>query len=134
MWALGFLVIGIARDSVVFPLRRVIDRTAFDVLPRATDLAAAIATVPTGVCVEADDRAVPPLMDGRIVVRPGGSDGEATWMVLDLSQQFVGTDLPSPQVAEAEAIGRGFVVRGVYGSVVVLERPGAVVSQRCANA
>jgi hypothetical protein len=80
----------------------------------------AIATLPEGVCVEADDRIAPQLTPRHPVLLPSRPGSCATWMILDTSQASTGWLAPSPEEALADGRDRGFKVVERFGPYVVL--------------
>lgn len=97
------------------------------------DQARAVALVPRGVCVEADDRLIPHLLRSNWVTTPLHSDGRATWLLVDTSQKNTGGTEQKPQQALNGAAIAGFSRVAEFGDIVVLQRPGPV-DPRCVAA
>ena len=118
----GALLVGPFVAPAVFPLRRLVDGSAFASSSRARDMAAAIAVVPPGTCVVADDYVADHLTHTNRVTVAGVSRHREDFFVLDLSQTpSVGTPVArtTPQ-ALAAATGLGFTEVFRSGSIVVL--------------
>lgn len=93
---------------------------------RVRDTRNALAEVPHGVCVEADNQLAPHLTATNDVTLPGMSNGRASWLLLDLSKPDVGGDPPAlpPDYYVPRALDAGFLIRGHHGSIWILHRPG----------
>ena len=130
-WLVGVVVIGTAASAAMYPLNRMLTGAAFSRPARVSQIESALAQLPRGVCVEADDRIAPHLTSKWFVTLPTRSDGLATWLVLDLSQVTAGWQAPAPEIAMADAQAQGFrqVLRD--GPIVLMSRDGAV-DPRCA--
>ena len=86
---------------------------------------AAVAEVPAGVCVEADDRLVPHLTTTNDVAIPGLSGGRASWLVLDLAQSYVGgNEQHAPGPFFTRALDEHWDVVARHRQFWVLHRPG----------
>jgi uncharacterized membrane protein len=84
---------------------------------------AAVAAVPSGVCVEADDRVVTHLTARNYASLPGMQHGTADFVVLDLSEENVGNFGPAPATIERQARDAGYVEVFSQGSMIVLRSP-----------
>ncbi len=126
-------ILGTVCDPRLYPLHSVF--TGQDGRPSAhtAQQAAAVARIPRGVCVEADDRLIPHLVARDTVTTPTHSGGRATWMALDLSvPSSGGGQAPPPVIALAQARAKGFVPVFSDGPVVVLHR-NAPVDPSCSR-
>lgn len=121
----GAVVVGPFVAPAVFPLRRLVDGEAFASSSRARDMAAAIAVVPPGTCVVADDYVADHLTHSNRVTVAGVSRHRQDFYVLDLSQTpSVGTPTARTTLqALAAAAGQGFTEVFRSGSIVVLRSP-----------
>jgi uncharacterized membrane protein len=124
VWTLTFVFVGMLASQTLFPFQRMVNGEAFRASDRQVDAEQILPLIPVGVCVEADDRLVPQLVPGRLVTLPGQSEGLATFVVLDLSQEEVGKDLPNPDAALAEAVADGFSIIAQSGDIVLLSNGG----------
>jgi uncharacterized membrane protein len=104
------------------PIRR-LTGSAWHSTERLRSQRAAAAAVPTGVCVEADDRIVTHLTARDYASLPGMQNGRADFIVLDLSEDNVGNFGPTPQAIEQRALAAGYVDVFGQGSMVVLRSP-----------
>jgi len=125
IWSAGFLLFGLIFSSTLYPFQRLFTGEAFDISERVKNIERIVSIVPERICVEADDRIVPQLLMGRTVTLFGGSDGLATAIVLDLSQEELGRgeDITPAQALDL-ALARGFRVAGQEGEIVLLIREG----------
>ncbi len=91
----------------------------------------AITMVPAGTCVEADNRALPHLSPGDRTFVLGGSEGRASWVLIDRSRpgDILRVD---PQIYAATLIRFGWRVESKEGTLLVLRRPVAA-SDECGN-
>lgn len=118
--------LGTLTDRALFPLGNAPVLAAELDSVRVDNAHAALASVPSGVCVEADDRLVPHLTRTRDVLLPGRSGGAASWLVLDLAQHSAGGTPPVlSQGAFDAAVAEDFDVLATHGTFRVLHRPGA---------
>lgn len=126
-------VMGTATTSGLWPLHRLVTGAAFRWTPHMADQAAILALVPPGTCVEADDRLTPHLTRTNRVSVPTRLGRPPDLVVLDLTQQTVGFQLPPPQVVRARVLAQGYRVAARRGPLVLLRRPGyAGPSPACA--
>lgn len=132
VWSVVFVAAGTLIFQGLFPLNRFINGDMLRYDQRIVDLRQAVAMVPKGVCVEADDRIIPQLIGGRYVSLPGQAKGQATWMILDMRQKNVSQDFPPPGVVLDTALAQGFVIVRQYDQIVVLNKPGAPITAMCA--
>lgn len=114
-----------------FPLGRLVTGQAWQQTARSEALARLLPLVPDGVCVAADDRAVPQLTHRDYVTNPTIPSPPITWLVLDLDQQQTGYLGPEPNAYLRTALGEGFSVVARSASIVLLSRPGEP-DPRCA--
>ncbi len=128
-WAAVVLAIPLVGSLVLqtqFPLGRLVTGEAWQQTARSESLARILPLIPDGVCVEADDRAVPQLTHRDYVTNPGIPGPPTTWLVLDLDQAQTGYLGPEPNDYLQKAVAEGFRMRARDGSIVLLERPGPV--------
>jgi uncharacterized membrane protein len=126
-WSVGVVVFQLAVKAPDYPVSglwsgRVWARDARwhavrDVLP----------LIPAGQCVEADNQVAPQLTSRDYVTRVAsrqvpGSNGLATWVVLDLKRADTGWQGDPPRVALAAAQRRGYAVVWQQDSVVLLHK------------
>jgi len=104
------------------PARR-LTGSAWRTTERLESQRAAAAAVPSGVCVEADDRIVSHLTARNYASLPGMQHGTADFIVLDLSEDNVGNFGPAPQKIEQQARGSGYVEVFRQGAMLVLRSP-----------
>jgi hypothetical protein len=104
------------------PMRRLAG-PAWRTTPRLMAQRAAAAAVPSGVCVEADDRIVTHLTARDYVSLPGMQNESADFIVLDLSEDNVGNFGPAPAAVEARARAAGYISVFRQGSMLVLRSP-----------
>jgi uncharacterized membrane protein len=114
-----------------FPLGRLVTGQAWQQSARSESLARILPLIPDGVCVAADDRAVPQLTHRTYVTNPGIPSPPLTWVLLDLSQDETGYLGPDPRDYLRTATAEGFLPVARDGSIVLLHRPGPV-DPRCA--
>ncbi len=121
----GAVLVGPWVAPAVFPLRRLVDGEAFASSSTARDMSAAIAVVPAGTCVVADDYVADHLTHTNRVTVAGVSRHQADFYVLDLAQTpSVGTPVArTTPHALADAAARGFTEVFRSGSIVVLRSP-----------
>ncbi len=105
-----------------FPVGRLVTGEAWQQTPRSESLARVLPLIPDGVCVQADDRAVPQLTHRDYVTNPGMPGPPAGWVLLDLSQDETGYLGPDPHDYLRTATGEGFRVVARDGSIVLLHR------------
>jgi hypothetical protein len=84
---------------------------------------AAAEAVPSGVCVEADDRVVTHLTARDYASLPGMQHGTADFIVLDLSEENVGNFGPAPQDIEKQARAAGYLEVFQRREMLVLRSP-----------
>jgi hypothetical protein len=104
------------------PMRRLAG-PAWRTTPRLVAQRAAAAAVPSGVCVEADDRIVTHLTARDYVSLPGTENETADFIVLDLSEDNVGNFGPAPAAVEEHARAFGYTAVFRQGSMLVLRSP-----------
>jgi len=136
-WALAvsticWAFVGTAAAPATYPLNSVLTGEAFQPSAKASTVQAALERIPKSICLEADNRLSVQALPGRVVSLPGESNGEATWLVLDLDAPDVGRRGDTPQSELEKARSRGFSEVFLSGGIVVLNRPGRV-SDRCAS-
>jgi uncharacterized membrane protein len=126
-------VIGTIVDPRLYPLHSEFTGQDGRTSVHTAQQAAAVATIPSGVCVEADDRLIPHLVGRDTVTTPTHSGGLATWLALDMSQDNSGGgQSPAPAAAYSKARTAGFVPVFAAGPLVVLHKNGPV-AQSCAH-
>jgi uncharacterized membrane protein len=103
--------------------RRMLTGDAFTVREHLRDQRAAVALIPRDVCVSVDDRIAPQLTDRDRVTLPGIGTPRTDYLVLDLSQQTVGFELPSPGAVLAEARDQGYEIVFSQRGLLVLRSP-----------
>jgi uncharacterized membrane protein len=107
--------------------RRMIDGSAFATSARLRAQGAAVAHVPPGVCVSADDRIASHLTSRDRVTLYGIASHRTDYVVLDLSQKWIGSYLGRPLARPPDALTQvraaGFVQTFRQGPVVVLRSP-----------
>jgi len=135
-FALGFAalaILGTVRDPGLYPLHNTLTGAETRQSPHTHAQAAAVAHVPSGVCVEADDRLIPHLVGRDYVTTPAHSGGRATWIALDLNQRTTGGgDSPAPAAEYATATKAGFRVVFRQGPLIVLHKT-APVQPECGH-
>jgi uncharacterized membrane protein len=104
------------------PLRR-LTGSAWATTDRLEAQRAAAAFVPSGVCVEADDRIVTHLTARSYASLPGMQGGTADFVVLDLSEDNVGNFGPSPQQIEQDDRAAGYREVFRQTTMLVLQSP-----------
>ncbi|MEZ5116744.1 MAG: DUF2079 domain-containing protein [Candidatus Nanopelagicales bacterium] len=124
-------VVGTVAIPSAYPFHRLVVGDAFERTAHMDAMRAALDLIPTGVCVEADDRALPHLTRNAVVTLPGTTQGLATWMLLDLTRPDVGWRDLTPESVMRDALGDGFRVVSSEDGIVVLHREGPV-DPRCA--
>ena len=114
-------------SSALFPLARLVTGAAWTTSPHLADQRAAVASVPPGTCVTADDRLVPHLTRTNRVTVPGVAAPAPDYVLLDLTEPEPGNPYPlekwrDPTTPEAlaGALADGYRVTGRFGDVVVL--------------
>ncbi|HEY0118295.1 MAG TPA: DUF2079 domain-containing protein [Cellulomonas sp.] len=119
-------------SAALFPLARLTTGAAWTLGGHIADQAAAVASVPPGTCVAADDRLAAHLTRTNRVTVPGVPAPTPDYVLLDRSQPEPGNPYPvekwrdpTTQQAYSAAIAAGFRVIGTYGDVVVLRGPAA---------
>lgn len=141
----GSVVVGTGIDETQFPLRRLAG-DAWGTTAHIRAQGRAVAMVPPGTCVAADDRLAPHLTRTNRTTLPGKPQPAADYVLLDLSQEKVGYDLESPQFYLAAYLASGYTVMSANGTtsgdgsasrdtqvttddqMVVLRRPGEIVA------
>jgi uncharacterized membrane protein len=121
----GAVLVGPWLAPGLFPLRRLVDGSAFASTATARDMSAAIAVVPPGTCVVADDYVADHLTHTNRVTVAGVSQHREDFYVLDLSQTpSVGTPIArTTPYALSDATARDFTQVFRSGSIVVLRSP-----------
>ena len=104
-------------------LRRLATGAAFQTSQHLRDQQAAVRQIPRGVCVAVDDRLAPQLTNRDRVSLPDIPSPRTDFVVLDLSQQLVGFELPTPQVVLRQAESAGFTTVFHQGDLIVLRSP-----------
>jgi hypothetical protein len=129
-YTLAFAVVGMVVASSLFPFGRLMNGDAFRTYQDTRDARAALALVPPGVCVEVDDRLVPQLTRTNVVSLPTQSEGDATWVIIDMGQEDTGWTAPPPVKALGYSQAAGFMIAAEFGDFIVLNREGPVAA-RC---
>jgi uncharacterized membrane protein len=120
----AFVVVGTANVGILFPFHHVPTLVGRLDGPRATTARAALADVPPGVCVEADNRLAAHLTTTNPVTTLGKSRGRASWVVIEVAATKP-TEFGAATPEELEHVLRaGFTVVARHGTFVVLHRPG----------
>lgn len=130
--AVSWSIAGTVVAPATYPLNRVLTGEAFESSAKASDVQAALKRIPRHVCLEADNRVSVQALPGRVVSLPGESDGEATWLILDLGAPDVGRHGDSPESELEKSYARGFSQQFRAGDIVVLSKPG-MVTPRCSE-
>jgi uncharacterized membrane protein len=128
-WAAVILVVPVGGSifgQVMYPLGRLVTGEAWQSSPRSRSLSAILPLIPGGVCVEADDRAVPQLTHRDYVTNPTIPGPRSTWLLLDLAQHETGYLGPEPNAYLKVALKSGFTVVARNGTIVLLHRPGPI--------
>lgn len=123
VYSVAFVVLGILFSSALFPFQRLATAQAFEKDERGLAIAEVIETIPENVCVEADERIIPQILPSRTVSLPTWQDGQATWLILDLSQSEPGAYLPSPETLLHKYVLDGWVLATRSGPIVALRMP-----------
>lgn len=125
---IGYLVtvavlISVVPNPTPMVLRRMATGAAWRVSQHLRDQRAAVAQLPSGVCVSVDDRLAAQLTNRDRVTLPGVSTPRTDFVALDLSQADVGFELPTPQAILADVRAKGFVTVFRQGELLVLRSP-----------
>jgi uncharacterized membrane protein len=128
-WVSGWAVVVLAVPLVgsifghtMYPLGRLVTGEAYQSSARSRSLTAILPLIPSGVCVAADDRAVPQLTHRDYVTNPTIPSPPITWLLLDLSQHETGYLGPEPNAYLKVALRSGFQVVARNGTIVLLHR------------
>ncbi|MBT8162685.1 MULTISPECIES: DUF2079 domain-containing protein [Arthrobacter] len=93
-WAPGLfaatVVAGIAFVPAVFPLNKLVTGEAFTYTTHMAAQQRIVNMIPSGVCVEADDRLVPHLTNRTVVGLIGRQVDYASWAIIDFDQENTG--------------------------------------------
>lgn len=93
-WAPGFFAVtvagGIAFVPAVFPLNKLVTGEDFTYTAHMAAQQRIVNMIPSGVCVEADDRLVPHLTNRIVVGLVGRQVDYASWAVIDFNQDNTG--------------------------------------------
>ena len=119
--AIGMLLLPASYSALMFLV------TGTTTSKAAAALDGAVSLIPSGACVEADDRVLPHLGRDRRAFRVGGSQGLAPWVLVDRSDSSELARVDG--AAYASALMRdGWSVQAFDGSVVLLKRADADAS------
>lgn len=125
---IGYLVavavlISVVPNPTPMVFRRMATGEAWRVSQHLRDQRAAVAQLPSGVCVSVDDRLAAHLTNRDRVTLPGVSTPRTDFVALDLSQADVGFQLPTPQAVLADVRAKGYVPIFTQGDLIVLRSP-----------
>lgn len=121
--ALAVPLVGTCVSFAMFPFHLLLTGATWELDPHMRDQAAILREIPPSTCVYADDRLAVHLTHTHFVSLPGKIDAPPDFVVLDLSQDEVGFELPSPQVVLARVEAEGFRVVEVRGDLLLLQSP-----------
>jgi uncharacterized membrane protein len=127
-WTLALVAIPLVGGFIggSYPLEMLVSGQAWRSDAHAESLNRILPLIPSNVCVEADDRAVPHLLHRTYVTNPGIPDPPPTWVLLDLSQKETGYLGPKPADYLKKVQAEGFTTFAEDGSIILLHRPGPV--------
>lgn len=125
---IGYLVavavlISVVSNPTPMVFRRMATGEAWRVSHHLRDQRAAVAQLPSGVCVSVDDRLAAHLTNRDRVTLPGVSTPRTDFVALDMSQADVGFQLPTPQAVLADVRAKGYVPVFTQGDLIVLRSP-----------
>lgn len=106
--------------QIEYPLGALVTGQAWTPSARAESLARIVPMIPPGVCVAADDRAVPQLLHRNYVTNPGIPSPPPSYVILDMSQDATGYLGPTPQEFLAKSLADGYRVVAQDGTIVLL--------------
>ena len=139
LWGTDFHYSSVLAPVVVFAAVDTLGR----LLPRVRRPQRVLRAWPPGVCVEVDDRVAPQLTSRdhvtiagvgpsmRVLAGPPGRHArgrDATWLVLDLSQERTMLIGPEPRAYLRDAHRRSFRIVREANPIVVLRRPAPVLA------
>lgn len=122
---LAIALIGSLAHPQLYPLQRLFTGSALLLDDDARALGRVLPTIPVDHCVAVDDRIAPQLTARGGVVIAGFNDEDATWAVIDVSQDETSLDGPAPAEFVETLPGRGFRLVEEAGPIQVWTIPGA---------
>lgn len=130
VWCVGVIGHGLAVRSVDYPLSGLWSGTLWDSTERVRAIRETLPLIPPRQCVEADNQISPHLTSRNYVTQVTESHGMATWVLIDLSQEETGWEIPRPADALAWTLDAGYRLASLRGPIVVLHRDGPI-DARC---
>lgn len=120
----AFVVVGTVNAGILFPFHHV--PTLVDRLdgPRNKAAKAALAAIPPGVCVEADNRLAAHLTTRNPTTLPFKSNGRASWVLLDVEAKEPSEFGQATPEQLATVLRASYVLVARHGTFHVLHRPG----------